>query len=945
MLIGAAFAGPGPAMADHVTPVGPRINVLFFPPAALHSAGTAFHVTHGWFGADCAILADPGLRVDLYLDDVFQTALEDFHCDSDGASKLHVWNYPAGLTGLHQFRVEFFQDGVLAGPPYQKSVYFGALSAGAGQLSGVVTADDTGLPLQSVCVNVFDPTATKGPVSTDTAADGTWSAVVQTGLWWVEFLPCDGTNEEYAWEWFPDSASPTQGAPILLATDGATVTNVDASLPIGVESVSGRVTDEVGTPVIGAIVSASYDGTNLGFSTETDANGSYSLSGGHHQWGGAVYQGLRPGSIRISFSPSPDRADLQSEYYDDRSSYGLADLLTLTAGSISGIDAVLSPADTPPAGTPKSHFSIECEGLLGSDTQPVEVLYGADVRASCTFTDTHIDGEHLIASREWAIDGLVVGTTPGLSADLGIGVHTIEFTITDSVGESDTATGTVTVTTPPGEADLALSVIDEPDAVVEGSLLRYRFTVVNNGSDTASNVTLTSVLDPAIIAPDISAINPGGGSEPCYYFSDLTLVCEFGDLGSAQTMTFSFAVGTQSYGFVFLWASIDTSNVDPAPSNNTLLEGTLVLPDNDHDGIADEDDNCPTKRNADQLDTNNNGIGDACEVDSDGDGIPDHLDGVYHPFFGFLSQAQVPSDQFTNQHRGGSTFGDIWWEDGVDVRIFDGGEQCRWFFTESGRRFDCSPAALWLSAWGQPDGNAYIALCPDDWFLRVPQGSELYVMCGSLEVDVITGPIFLDLGEDKIELATGVSATILETAPGKYTIANSPSSTGLIRVGTQTVGPGEHPTIEIASPSESLTAASETLDALISANPGTSLADLLEDAVNQLAVAEKNLVNSPDRLDKTTKHIGHAASLLEKAVNDELLDAAQIQETLDTLTGAAHQLAVGSLQRAISDGISEEIIDQAQQALADGELLRFAGASASAIDEYAKAMELVRKAR
>jgi len=53
---------------------------------------------------------------------------------------------------------------------------------------------------------------------------------------------------------------------------------------------------------------------------------------------------------------------------------------------------------------------------------------------------------------------------------------------------------------------------------------------------------------------------------------------------------------------------------------------TTVIPplsvcDQDQDGVADAEDNCPTTTNPDQADSNRNGIGDACEcVDDDQDG-------------------------------------------------------------------------------------------------------------------------------------------------------------------------------------------------------------------------------------------------------------------------------------------------------------------------------------
>ena len=48
--------------------------------------------------------------------------------------------------------------------------------------------------------------------------------------------------------------------------------------------------------------------------------------------------------------------------------------------------------------------------------------------------------------------------------------------------------------------------------------------------------------------------------------------------------------------------------------------------DTDLDGVVDTLDNCPTVANPDQLDTDADGIGDACDDDKDGDGIPNASD-------------------------------------------------------------------------------------------------------------------------------------------------------------------------------------------------------------------------------------------------------------------------------------------------------------------------------
>lgn len=67
----------------------------------------------------------------------------------------------------------------------------------------------------------------------------------------------------------------------------------------------------------------------------------------------------------------------------------------------------------------------------------------------------------------------------------------------------------------------------------------------------------------------------------------------------------------------------DDDYFPPTPTQPAPTKASRAPPDKDADGIADAQDNCPDTPNANQLDLDRDGIGNACDSDADGDQIND----------------------------------------------------------------------------------------------------------------------------------------------------------------------------------------------------------------------------------------------------------------------------------------------------------------------------------
>ena len=167
---------------------------------------------------------------------------------------------------------------------------------------------------------------------------------------------------------------------------------------------------------------------------------------------------------------------------------------------------------------------------------------------------------------------------------------------------------------------------------------------LENGASAAIQqwtVTVTPVND----APVISAIT-AQTVEELSSFSFAAQVTDPDDANNGTSLTWSldtaptgmtigatgvivWTPGQNTAGNYSVTVRVADGGEDGASADTESFSIHVTLQDADADGVADYEDNCPVNANADQADLDGDDIGNVCDPDRDGDGIPNDIEALY----------------------------------------------------------------------------------------------------------------------------------------------------------------------------------------------------------------------------------------------------------------------------------------------------------------------------
>ena len=158
-----------------------------------------------------------------------------------------------------------------------------------------------------------------------------------------------------------------------------------------------------------------------------------------------------------------------------------------------------------------------------------------------------------------------------------------------------------------------------------GATMQYWIVATSGGGDQAG----CNASDGSPANLSVSGVPSNATASP---FSFQLTNC-FNTGGSKQAVQFTADLSATADDYIITIGVNDTDTNDKystTPAVFTLRILNPAVTDTDGDGIADDEDNCPTVANPSQTDTDGDGLGDACDPtptgDTDGDGVDNAVD-------------------------------------------------------------------------------------------------------------------------------------------------------------------------------------------------------------------------------------------------------------------------------------------------------------------------------
>ena len=199
----------------------------------------------------------------------------------------------------------------------------------------------------------------------------------------------------------------------------------------------------------------------------------------------------------------------------------------------------------------------------------VRFLYATSDQGGCDFAGDTVTCNLALNPADPSCPNCAIVTVVLLPTQPGWLTATAEVDATtyDPNPGNDTANTSTEVKVP--EADLAVTMTDDPDPVVVGGNVTYTVTVTNIGPSTATNVELTDTL-PANAS--LISITPSQGTCPS---SGASRMCDLGSIEKDRSASLIVVVSPIEGDTVTNTASVRASEYDPT-DNNLKSESTAV---------------------------------------------------------------------------------------------------------------------------------------------------------------------------------------------------------------------------------------------------------------------------------------------------------------------------------------------------------------------------------